>query len=91
MLIVRPDGNIAGAGVSLAATPRGTGLMVGVLDNRKDNAQRLLMGVRRELVAKAAARVGAAFQKSYVNIPAKLEAILGLAETSDLVLVGSGD
>lgn len=91
MLIVRPDGNVAEAGVSLIPLRRSKGLNVGILDNRKDNAGRLLAGIQRELVARMGAHVGAVFQKSYVNIPARLEAVLGLAATSDLVLVGSGD
>ena len=91
MLIVRPDGDIAHAGVSLAPMRKTAGMSVGILDNRKDNAGRLLAGVRNELVARVAARVGAVFQKSYVNIPATLQSIVGLSETCDLVLSGSGD
>ena len=91
MLIVKPNGNVAEAGVALVPLRRNNRLNVGILDNRKDNAGRLLAGIQRELVTRIGARSGTAFQKSYVNIPAKLEAILGLAAASDLVLVGSGD
>jgi hypothetical protein len=91
MLIVKPDGTPADEFVGLVPVPDTKALVVGILDNRKDNAQRLLMGMRSQLIARVAARIGAAFQKSYVNIPAKVEAIVGLAESCNLVLVGSGD
>ena len=37
MLIVRPDGNVAEAGVALIPLRRTRGLNLGILDNRKDN------------------------------------------------------
>jgi hypothetical protein len=91
MQIVRPDGDIAEAGVQLSALPAAKSLSVGILDNRKDNAGRLLAGIRAQIVSRMSARLGAVFQKSYVNIPATTQALLGLSETSKLVLIGSGD
>lgn len=91
MLIVRPDGTPTGEFAKLVPAPDLTGLVVGILDNRKDNARRLLWGMQQEFISQAAGREGAAFQKSYAPIPARPDAIVGLAETCDLVLVGSGD
>lgn len=91
MLIVRPDGTPTEECAKLAPAPDATGLVVGILDNRKDNAGRLFSVMQQEFISQAAGRAGPAFQKSYVNIPAQPEVIVGLADACDLVLVGSGD
>ncbi len=91
MLIVRPDGTPQNESAKRVPAPDTSGMVVGILDNRKDNAARLFAGMQHELISQAAGRAGPAFQKSYVNIPARPEDILSLAENCDLVLVGSGD
>lgn len=91
MFIIRPDGQPSQKTAKRMPMPELHAARIGILDNRKDNAFRLLSGMQKEFVVQGGARAGTYFQKSYVNIPAKDEHIVELSETCDLVLVGSGD
>jgi hypothetical protein len=78
----------------LAPAPRARnleGLRLGLLDNTKWNAGKLLRGVRDRLAAKHAFRAVNYYRKESFSLAATPELVARIAADNDLVLTAIGD
>ena len=78
----------------LATAPRVKkleGLRLGLLDNTKWNASKLLRGVRERLVAKHAFAAVNYYRKDSFSLAAKPELIAEIAAHNDVVVTAIGD
>ena len=78
----------------LALAPRAQrleGLRLGLLDNTKWNANRLLRGVRDRLAAKHGFAAVNYYRKESFSLPGAAELIARIAAESDLVVTAIGD
>lgn len=90
--IISPESPVLAESRPLAPRPASlAGLRIGILDNSKANAGRLLERVREQLVERYGAVSGPSERKSSSGIPAPSSIIERLRYSCDLVLTASAD
>lgn len=90
--IISPVSPVLGEARALAPRPASlAGCRIGLLDNTKANAGRLLEGVRDELVDRYGAVKGPSERKSSASVPATSAMLERMRSGSDLVLTASAD
>ncbi len=90
--IYAPEGPPGAAPRAPAATPAVlAGLRVGVLDNRKPNARRLLTVLAERVAARTGAQVTLVTEKANAAVRGEAEVLARLRAEADVILTGSGD
>ena len=91
MQIIRPDGSLATPPATLAPSPHVlSGRRIGILDNRKPNADVLLGRLAERLVERTGATVVRVDTKN-AAIPCDDQVLGLLAEEVDVILTGTAD
>lgn len=87
-----PRGGVEAAPLAMAPRVKNpAGLRLGLLDNTKWNANKLLRGVRERLAAKHAFSAVNYYRKESFSLAARPELIAEIAANNDLVITAIGD
>ena len=90
--IYSPEGKIGRPARSLAASPDVlTGLRLGVLDNGKPNAAKLMQRMAENLAERTKLQFAGVFSKGSAATPCEEPLLAEIVEACDLVLTGSAD
>ena len=90
--IYSPEGNVGRPARSLAASPDVlTGLRLGVLDNGKPNAAKLMQRMAENLAERTKLHFAGVFSKGSAATPCEEPLLAEIVEACDLVLTGSAD
>ena len=90
--IYSPEGKVGRPARSLAASPDVlTGLRLGVLDNGKPNAAKLMQRMAENLAERTKLHFAGVFSKGSAATPCEEPLLAEIVEACDLVLTGSAD